>query len=156
LAAVELDEPRLRHQIDEFNRAFAPGDVGPYLEELEPDVDFGSVTVMAEGRSLHGREEVRRYFERLHEAFAEVSVEAESFEAIAEGLVLTRGRWRARGRASDVTIDSPWAVATQVAPDYRIVWVRAFTDEAAARAAARDRAASLGLELGAQGREGTA
>ena len=151
-----MDESRLRRQLDKFNRAFARGDADAYLEELEPDVDWGSVTVTAEGRSLHGREEVRRYFERLHEAFAEMSVEAESFEAIAEGLVLTLGRWRGRGRTSDVTVDSRWAVATQLTPDHRVVWARAFTDEAAARAAAGDRATSLGLELGVSGREATA
>jgi hypothetical protein len=153
---VKLDEARLRRQIDQFNRAFARNEPDPYLEELEPEVDFGSVTLTAEGRSLYGREEVRRYIEGLHEAFAEITLEAESFEAIAEGIVLTLGRWRARGRASDVMVDSPWAVATQFTSDYRMVWARAFTDEAAARAAARDRAAALGLESGAHRREATA
>jgi len=147
MPSVILDEPRLRSQIDKYNRGFSEGAIDAYLAELEPEVDFGTVTLTAEGRSLHGRGEVRGYLEGLHEAFAEMSVEAESFEAIAEGLVLTLGRWRALGRTSGVSIDSAWAVTTQFAPDYRVVWVRAFTDEIAARAALRERAADLGLEL---------
>jgi ketosteroid isomerase-like protein len=143
---VSLDELRLRSQLDKFNRAFSEGAIDSYLEELDPEVDLGTVTAMAEGQPLHGHQEVRAYLERLHEAFLEMSVEAESFEPVAEGIVLTLGRWRARGRSSGVSVDSPWAVASHLAPDGRALWVRAFTDEAEARAAARDRAHSIGLD----------
>jgi ketosteroid isomerase-like protein len=144
---VRLDELRLRSQLEKFNRAFSEGAVDDYLEELDPEIDFGTVTAMAEGGPLHGRDAVRAYFERLHEAFVEMVVEANSYEAVAEGFVLTLGRWRARGRSSGVSIDSPWSVASQLAPDGRALWVRAFTDEAEARAAARDRALSIGLQV---------
>jgi ketosteroid isomerase-like protein len=139
-----LNEDRMRAQIERFNRAFSQGAVDALLAELSPDVDYGPATTTAEGRALHGHDEVRRYFAQLHDAFEQVSVEPERFEELADGIVLTVGRWRARGRASGVAIDSTWAVASQLLPDHRVVWVRAFTDERSAREAAMRRAADLG------------
>jgi hypothetical protein len=144
---VELDEERLRMQADKFNRAFSEGEIDAWLDELTPDAEIGTVTAIAEGRLLRGHDDARRYMERLHEVFEEMSVRADSFEALANGLVLTLGRWRAVGRGSGVPVDSPWAVVTQLAPDRRAVWMQAFTDEGEARGAARERAAALGLEL---------
>jgi ketosteroid isomerase-like protein len=140
---MNLDVGRLRAQTERFNRAFSERAVDALLDDLSPDVDYGPVTVTAEGRSLQGHEEVRRYFDELHDAFEQLTVEAERFEQLAEGILLTVGRWRAIGRASGVAVDSPWAVASELLPDYRVVWVRAFTDEDLAREAAMRRAAEL-------------
>jgi ketosteroid isomerase-like protein len=147
IRGVQLDEARLRLQNAKFNRAFSHGEIDAWLDELTPDAEIGTVTAIAEGRVLRGHDDARRYMERLHEAFEEMAVQADSFEALADGLVLTLGRWRAVGRGSGVPVDSQWAVATQLASDYRMVWARAFTDEGEARAAASERAAALGLRL---------
>jgi hypothetical protein len=91
--------------------AVSEGAIDAHLEELDPEVDLGPVTVMAEGRAPHGREEVRRYLEPLHEVFAEKAVEGKSFEATAERIVVTLGRCRALGHTSGGRVDSAWAVA---------------------------------------------
>jgi hypothetical protein len=137
---VEFDEARLRGQLEKFNRAFTDRAVDDYLADLDPEIDFGSVTLLAEARTVRGHAEVRAYLEALHDAFDDIAVRADSFEEIAEGILLTLGRWRARGRSSGVDVDTEWAVASHLTPDYHVLWARAFTNEAAARAAALDRA----------------
>jgi ketosteroid isomerase-like protein len=127
--------------LEAFNHAVATGDVEPYLEFLDPDISYAPATAATEGVTYEGKEAVREYLAGISETWNGLQCEPAEFRTVGRCLVML-GRWRASGRASGVTVDSPLIVVHEIRDD-KIVWLRAFTDEDEAMQAAEGRNAIL-------------
>jgi ketosteroid isomerase-like protein len=120
-----------RRHHDAFNR----GDIEAFLEALDRDAEWIPIMASLEGRVYRGREEVRRWI-------GELDMHWETFEVCPEELhdlgdrVLILGHWRARGRASGVTLENQPASWLYEIKDGKIVWMRTYTDRAEALEAA--------------------
>ena len=126
--------------LEAFNHAVATGDVEPYLDFLDPAVSYAPATAATEGITYEGRERVRAYLLGIQDTWRGLRCEPVEFHEVGGCLVMV-GRWRASGRASGVALDSLLVVVHEIR-DGRIIWLRAFTDEAEAMAAAKARASS--------------
>jgi ketosteroid isomerase-like protein len=128
--------------LEAFNHAVATGDVDPYLEFLSPDISYAPATAAVEGITYEGKDAVREYLAGISETWNGLECEPLEFRDVGGCLVMF-GRWRASGEASGVTVDSPLLVVHEIR-DGKIAWLRAFTDEEEAFAAAAERAAVTG------------
>lgn len=124
-----------------FHGALNEGDAEGYLEFLEPDVDFSTVTSAAEGVVYHGHDEVRQYIGRVREAFEETRIEAEQQLLAGDDVLVVLGKWFARGRGSGVEIVTEWGSFFQLSPRNRATCVRAYTSHEETLVAAREQAA---------------
>lgn len=123
--------------LEAFNHAVATGDAEPYLEFLSPDISYAPATAATEGITYEGKDRVRSYLSGIGETWRGLECEPVEFREVGGCLVMV-GRWRASGRASGVTVDSPLVVVHEIR-DGKIVWLRAFTDESEAMSAAEER-----------------
>ena len=121
--------------LEAFNHAVATGDVEPYLEFLDPDISYAPATAAIEGVTYEGRDAVREYLAGISETWNGLECEPVEFRKMGRCLVML-GRWRASGGASGVAVDSPLLVVHEIR-DGKIAWLRGFTDEDEAMAAAR-------------------
>jgi ketosteroid isomerase-like protein len=90
-----------------FERAVNRGEVDAYLALCAPDIWFQSATARADGVSYEGHEGMRSYFRQLSEVFGDIGLETLEAERPEPNRVLTRNRWRARGRGSGAELDVP-------------------------------------------------
>jgi ketosteroid isomerase-like protein len=99
------------------------------LGGLDPAVEWHpalGVGLGGESTVLRGREEVRKWFQDLFEAFADLRFEVSEFRDLGDEL-LAFGRGHAHGAASGVEIDSPlaWLVRFK---NGKAIWVRSYLD----------------------------
>ena len=78
-------------------RAFERGGAASVVALTDPDVEWQPFT--GGGETYHGREELRRFFQRLRDEGAELRAHADSFEQIG-GSVLVTGRLRVQSWTS--------------------------------------------------------
>jgi ketosteroid isomerase-like protein len=120
-----------RRLIDAYNR----GDVGAFLELLDPQVEWIPIMAVLEGRVYRGREGVKRWLEALTEDWDYFEPCLEEFRDLGDR-VLIFGHWRARGRASGVELESQPAAWLYGIKGGKVMWMRTFTDRVEALEAA--------------------
>jgi uncharacterized protein len=99
------------------------------------DLEFvPAVAAGVEGGSVRGRDEVRRFFERLSETWETFQVEADEFRRVGDR-VLVVGHVRAKGRGSGLELDQPMLTVIWFRDD-KIARMQSFLDEEAALEAA--------------------
>jgi len=91
--------------------AFARGDLGYVLEQLDPEVDWHPAIAPILGvETVRGREAVRRFFTRdLFEGFDQFRAEPLSFEDLGGDFVLVMVRYIGRGESSGIEMDQRFA-----------------------------------------------
>ena len=111
-----------------FNRAVSDGEIDPYIEALDPDVDFETFSVMA-GHIVrfHGRSEVRCYIEEIARRYDELRLEISELRELGDGRFLVLGRWRGQARGG-TPFGAPLATILDMRDDL-ICRMRAFMDE---------------------------
>jgi ketosteroid isomerase-like protein len=118
--------------VEAFMRAFEAlnrHDFDAALEELDPAVEWHPVVgagLAGEATVFCGREEVRKWFEDLFEAFDDLRFELSEFRDLGHAL-LAFGRLHAHGAQSGVEIDSPLAWLVR-AKNGKAIWVRSYFD----------------------------
>jgi ketosteroid isomerase-like protein len=124
--------------VQELLRAFIRRDGDAAAEIVADDIAFEPLSTEAAVRGVYrGREGVRSYLRDLGETWRQFDLTVDAVEELA-GHVLVTGRVYARARASSLVADDPIAFAWRVR-DERVAWGKAFTSEAAARAAIASR-----------------
>jgi ketosteroid isomerase-like protein len=119
--------------------AYQRGDIPAFLELLHPEVEWIPIMATLEGRVYRGREGVLRWLEELTRDWEYFLPSYEEYHDLGDR-VLIFGRWRARGRASGVELESQPATWLYEIRDGRVAWMRTFTDRAEALQAAGLRA----------------
>jgi ketosteroid isomerase-like protein len=121
-----------QENVEAFKRGLEAGnrgDVDTLLEELDPEVEWHSALHALLGgkeRVFRGHEGVREMIGDLNEAFDEFQVEVSEIRDLGDRLVAI-GRTRARGKASGVETETPYALVTEIR-DGRTVSVRGYLD----------------------------
>jgi ketosteroid isomerase-like protein len=117
----------VRRASDPFNRRDLPA----FLAALDPDVEWMPIMATLEGRVYRGHEEVLRWLEALDADWEFFEIYPDEFQDLGDR-VLAFGHWRARGRASGVTLESQPAAWLHEVKDGKIARMRTFTDRAEA------------------------
>jgi ketosteroid isomerase-like protein len=120
----------IKRVVDAFNAR----DVEAYAAFMAPDVEWFTAMGAVEGEIFRGRSGIDAYFGRMTEAWEEFRGVADEHRDLGDSVIIL-GRVHARGRASSVQIDGPWACLF----DFRgqkISRIRVFLDHAEARRAA--------------------
>jgi ketosteroid isomerase-like protein len=110
----------VRELVDALNRADVEAMVERYYA---PDAEFiPAMQAALEGTVYRGSEQIRAYYEEIYDVWDELRVELD--EVCTRGdLVTATGRVRARGKASGVALDGPWAFEFRLAQD-KVIWQR--------------------------------
>jgi ketosteroid isomerase-like protein len=115
-----------------FKRGFEAAnrrDFDAMLEELDPAVEWHPAVAAGLGGQatvFRGREEVRKWFQDLVEAFDDLRFELSDSRDLGDEL-LVFGRVRAHGTQSGVEIDSSLAWLVR-AKNGKAIWVRSYLD----------------------------
>jgi ketosteroid isomerase-like protein len=118
--------------VEGFKRSFEAAnrhDFDAVLEELDPAVEWHpavGVGLAGEATVLRGREEVRKWFQDLFEAFDDLRFELSESRDLGDEL-LAFGRVHAHGTQSGVEIDSPLAWLVR-AKNGKAIWVQSYLD----------------------------
>jgi ketosteroid isomerase-like protein len=121
-----------QENVEAFKRGIEAGnrrDFDAMLEELDPAVEWHPAVqegLRGEATVFRGREEVRKGFQNLVEAFDDLRVEVSEFRDLGDEL-LAFGRVHAHGTESGVEIDSPLAWLVR-AKNGKAIWVRTYLD----------------------------
>ena len=108
-----------QENVEAFKRGLEAGnrgDVETLLEELDPEVEWHSALhalLGGEQTVFRGHDGVREMLRDLNEAFGEVHIEISEIRDLGDRLVAI-GRNRARGKASGVETDTPFALVTEI------------------------------------------
>jgi ketosteroid isomerase-like protein len=129
------DEAIVRRVAVAFGRALAHGEVEPYLELLDPDVDFELASPAKGGTvGLHGHDEVRAYLDEMASQYTELVLTPREVRELGTERFLVFGVWR--GRVRDGTkFGTPLASIVELR-DGKVTKLRGFLDEEQALAAA--------------------
>jgi ketosteroid isomerase-like protein len=115
-----------KRSIDAFNAR----NLDAYDELFTPDSEWSTAMGSIEGEIFRGREGTETYFGRLGDTWEEYRILATEFRDLGDR-VLALGRIEGRGRASGITIDSPWALIDGFR-DGKVSRIRVFLDPAEA------------------------
>jgi ketosteroid isomerase-like protein len=110
--------------------AFNAHDVEAFATLTTPDFEWFPSMSPVEGESFVGHDGVRRYFERLGDAWEYFRVSPEAFRE-GPDLVLVLGRLEGRGRSSGAAVDASLGMAFDLR-DGTISRIRGFLDHAQA------------------------
>jgi ketosteroid isomerase-like protein len=116
----------VEHAIATFNAH----DVETFVALTTRDFEWFPSMSPVEGESFVGHEGVRRYFERLADAWEYFRVSPETFRE-GPDLVLALGRLEGRGKSSGVAVDASLGMAFDLR-DGTISRIRGFLDHAQA------------------------
>jgi uncharacterized protein len=123
----------IRKGLDAYNRR----DVDAIMGICAPDVEFVPLRAVLEGVAYQGEDGLRRFLDDVSEEWSELRIDPEEFREVG-ACVVVLGRFKARGRASGVEVDSPTAWVCKMRAG-KLVRVRAYTDQAEALSAAAQR-----------------
>ena len=128
------DEELVRRTAEAFGRALADGEIEPYLELLDPEIEFEIASPMKGGSvRAHGHDELRSYLEEAAAEYTELVLEPEEVRELAMGRFLVLGLWHGRVR-DGMRFGTPLAALLDV-KDGKVVRLRGFLDEQQALAA---------------------
>lgn len=114
--------------------AFSRGDWEAFVGLLDPDVEFSSLLLEAEGGTYRGHEGAREYFESLRGVFGDWQSEIVGIRESGETLVI-QSRAVGTGGASGVALEQEFWQAARV-NNGRVVWWKFCRTEAEALKAA--------------------
>ena len=129
----EENVDRYRRNIEALNRR----DVEAVLAEVHPDIEWNMPLqrlLGGEAAVYHGHEGVREYFRDMDEAFAEIQVDYPDIRDLGNR-VLAIGSFSARGKKSEVPIESPLGAVVDMR-DGKATRVRTYLDPTEALEAA--------------------
>jgi ketosteroid isomerase-like protein len=117
--------------------AWTRRDADDALEFLHEDIEWRPALTAGglEGVVYRGKADMRKWFEELDDAWAELSVELAEFRDAGGNRVLQLGRFHAVGRASGVPVDQPQAILFTIV-DGRVLTAQGFASHADALEAA--------------------
>ena len=96
-------------------RGWVKGDIDAMLEVSTADLEFvPAIAASVEGGSVHGRDEVRRFFADLGDTWETFQIDVDELREVGDQ-VLSLGHLTARGRASELELDQPF---------YTVLWFR--------------------------------
>jgi ketosteroid isomerase-like protein len=128
------DEELVRRTAEAFGRALSEGEIEPYLELLDPEIEFEIASPMKGGSvSARGHDELRAYLEEMAEEYTELVLTPEEVRELALGRFLVLGLWHGRVRGG-TRFGTPLAALIDV-KDGKVVRLRGFLDEQQALAA---------------------
>lgn len=127
------DVETIRKGLEAYNRR----DIDAIMEICDPDVEFVPLRAVLEGVSYRGEEGLHRFFADLAEDWSALRIDAQEFRDVGSCVVVL-GRFKARGRASGVEVDSPTAWVCRMRAG-KLLHVQAYTDQAEALSAATGR-----------------
>ena len=105
------------------------------LETFSDNAEFQPAPGFIEGEALKGREEIRAFFERLHDSWRPGDTVALGDLREVGDKVMFSFRWRATGDVSGIETSSEW-IAVDTFRDGLCVGMQIFSDLDDARAAA--------------------
>ena len=124
------DEELVRRTAEAFGRALSEGEIEPYLELLDPEIEFEIASPMKGGSvSARGHDQLRAYLEEMAEEYTELVLTPE----LALGRFLVLGLWHGRVRGG-TRFGTPLAALIDV-KEGKVVRLRGFLDEEQALAA---------------------
>lgn len=120
-------------QFDCWNR----GDLDLMLEDYAEDAVFDVSAVFTDVEPMHGRGEIRRYWQTLRETWDNVRIDPlEGFAIDEDRLVLDQRMW-AKGTRSGIGVDQRFAMLYTIRPeDRKVLHARLFPDVETAISAA--------------------
>jgi ketosteroid isomerase-like protein len=128
------EEEIVRRTAEAFGRALAEGEIEPYLELLDPQIEFQIASPLKGGAvTAHGHDELRRYLEEAAAQYTELVLTPEEVRELALGRYLVLGQWHGRVR-DGMRFGTPLAALLDV-KDGKVVRLRGFLDEEQALAA---------------------
>ena len=133
---AEDESEEIRRTWDGFPAAFRGEDVGPYLERIDPDVEWIPIAAALEGRVYRGHEGVVRWLEELRRDWEEFEPVPGEIQELGGGHFLVLGHWRARGRGSGVELTEQPAAWLMHRREGKICRLQTFTDRREALEAA--------------------
>jgi ketosteroid isomerase-like protein len=87
-------------------KSLAVGDAEGLIDLVHPEFEMTTPASLAsEPDTYRGPEGVRRYFDSFYEAMDEISIQAERYEDLGGGRVLTPSVLRARGRTTGLAFE---------------------------------------------------
>ena|SRR5215207_1769955 len=114
--------------------AFSRGNWDAFVEFMDPDVEFTSLLLEAEGRIYRGHEGAREYFESLRGVFGNWRSEIVAMRDFGETLVI-QSHAVATGEASGVELEQAFWQAVRVSNGKVIWWKFCRTEDEALEAA---------------------
>jgi len=124
LEAAGLSELATSQDNQEFARrvydAFNSGDWDAFVELIDPDVEFTSLLLEAEGGTYRGHRELRAYFESLRGVFGDWRSEIVAMRDFGETLVI-QSRATGTGEASGLELEQEFWQAARVG-NGKVVW----------------------------------
>lgn len=131
---VSEDEALVRRSAHAFGRALADGEIEPFVQLLDEEVEFEIASPMKGGAvSFHGRDQVRRYLGEMAAEYTELELTPHEVRVVDPGRFLVLGVWRGRVGAG-TRFGTPLATIIELR-DNRVSRVRGFLDEQQALAA---------------------
>ena len=122
------DADVVRRAADAFGRALSHAEIDPYLELLDPDIDFQSASAVKGGLvRLRGHAEVRRYLEEMAQMYVELRLTTSELRDLGGGRFLVLGHWRGVSRAGGA-FGAPLASILDLR-DGKVVRMRGYMDE---------------------------
>jgi len=101
--------------------AYSRGDREAFVELMDPDVEFESLILEAEGGAYRGHDGVREYFDKVHEVFESWRSEITEIEEIGSDSFVIESRAVASGKAGQVPVEQTfWQAAKRT--HEKIVW----------------------------------
>jgi ketosteroid isomerase-like protein len=115
-----------------FNR----GDREAFLALWDEEAEFLPLRAQLEGKAYRGHGGLERFFTEMAKEWGDsVRFEINETRAVGDQVVVSIGRFRARGRASGVDLNVPLGVFTRVR-NGKVVYMRFFSEPADALEAA--------------------
>jgi ketosteroid isomerase-like protein len=131
-----VSEEIVRRVADAFGRALADGEIEPYLEMLDREIEFEIASPVKGGVvTLHGHAEVRRYLDEMSKEYTELVLTPGDLRELAPERFLVFGVWRGRVRGG-TPFGTPLASIIELR-DGKVVRLRGFLDEQQALSAAQ-------------------
>jgi ketosteroid isomerase-like protein len=121
----------VRLSVELWNR----GKVEELVETFSEDAEFEPAPGFVEAENVKGRDEIRRFFDRLHDSWRPGDTVALGELREIGDSVMFSFRWRAIGDVSGIETSSEW-IAVDTFRDGRCVRMQIFSDVDDARAAA--------------------
>jgi uncharacterized protein len=112
----------VRRQWEAYNR----GDMGAFLEPIDPDCEFHEDPAFPEAGVYRGPEEIAAYISQFREAMVDHSFEIEEVRDLGSAVIALLHE-RARGKASGVEVDIRPAFVCRFRGE-KVVWARAYLD----------------------------
>lgn len=101
-------------------KAFSSSDWVGFVALMDPDVEFESLLLEAEGATYRGHEGVRKYFDAVHDVFPDWQTEITAIRDFGDVLVI-ESRAAGTGRGSTVALGQRFWQAARV-KNGKIVW----------------------------------